>query len=79
MNTGGAMQYLMLDHDPTPLRPPRQPLPPLQPLAPDPPAYPPRAAAGPPRPARPSGTVRPALLAGEDLDAPDQHIFRGTD
>lgn len=68
------MQYLMLDHDPTPLRPPRQPLPQLPPLAPDPPAYLPRTAAD-----RPPWTVRPALLAGEDLDAPDQHIFRGTD
>ncbi|MGW3932782.1 hypothetical protein ACWECC_32500 [Streptomyces microflavus] len=68
------MQYLMLDHDPTPLRPPRQPLPPLPPPAPDPPAYLPQTAAD-----RPSGTVRPALLAGENLDTPDQHIFRGTD
>ncbi|MEV7057549.1 hypothetical protein ACIF6I_18765 [Streptomyces microflavus] len=73
------MQYLMLDHDPTPLRPPRQPLPPLPPLAPDPPAYLPQTAAGRPRPESPPWTVRPALLAGEDLDAPDQHIFRGTD
>ncbi|MFF0292702.1 hypothetical protein ACFYS8_05690 [Kitasatospora sp. NPDC004615] len=23
--------------------------------------------------------TRPALLAGEDRDAPDHHIFRGTD
>ncbi|MFF7253213.1 hypothetical protein [Streptomyces microflavus] len=68
------MQNLMLDHDPTPLRPPRQLLPPLSPLAPDPSAYLLGTAAD-----RPPWTVRPALLAGEDLDAPDQHIFRGTD
>ncbi|CAO0827969.1 hypothetical protein SMICM17S_00187 [Streptomyces microflavus] len=64
MNTGGAMQYVMLDHDPTPLRPPRQPLPPLPPLAPDPPAYLPQTAAGRPRPESPPWTVRPALLPG---------------
>ncbi|MFE0730722.1 hypothetical protein ACFW2X_21215 [Streptomyces antibioticus] len=28
----------------------------------------------PPRP-----LVRPALLAGEERDAPDQHVFRGSD
>jgi len=70
------MQYLTVDLDPAPLRPPRQPLPPLRPR---PPTYLPQPAAGPPRPARPLRAVRPALLAGEDLDAPDQHIFRGAD
>jgi len=25
------------------------------------------------------GTERPALLAGEERDVPDRHIFRGTD
>ncbi|WP_330305217.1 MULTISPECIES: hypothetical protein [unclassified Streptomyces] len=29
-------------------------------------------------PAEP-GTERPALLAGEEHDVPDRHIFRGTD
>ncbi|WP_179165935.1 hypothetical protein [Streptomyces sp. Amel2xC10] len=33
--------------------------------------------ADPQRPPRP--LVRPALLAGEERDAPDQHIFRGSD
>ncbi len=33
---------------------------------------------GPPR-ALPGRPLRPALLAGEDVDAPDRHIFRGTD
>lgn len=41
-----------------------------------------RAAARPARsvrPARPVRPVRPALLAGEQHEAPDHHIFRGTD
>ncbi|MEU9775045.1 MULTISPECIES: hypothetical protein [Streptomyces] len=44
------------------------------PVAPPPGARP----AGPPR-ALPGRPLRPALLAGEDVDAPDRHIFRGTD
>ncbi|MCX4793960.1 MULTISPECIES: hypothetical protein [unclassified Streptomyces] len=62
------MQYIMLDHDSTLVR---SPLPP-RPIVLARPAQ----TAGPRHPVRP---LRPALLAGEDLDAPDQHIFRGTD
>lgn len=31
------------------------------------------------RPLRHARPVRPALLAGEQHEAPDHHIFRGTD
>ncbi|MFD3330429.1 hypothetical protein [Streptomyces sp. NPDC058701] len=31
------------------------------------------------RPVRHARPVRPALLAGEQREAPDHHIFRGTD
>ncbi|MBH0247519.1 hypothetical protein I3W98_39480, partial [Streptomyces cavourensis] len=47
--------------------------------------YPQSSAAAVPRHPAPSaeragaGAVRPSLLAGEELDAPDPHIFRGTD
>ncbi|MFD3725465.1 hypothetical protein [Streptomyces sp. NPDC058671] len=70
------MQYLTLDHD-LPLR--------CTPLLQRPPVLavpPPPAPTGPartPTPRNPERPPRPALLAGEDLDAPDQHIFRGTD
>ncbi|MER5872119.1 hypothetical protein [Streptomyces sp. NPDC002044] len=29
--------------------------------------------------ARPARTVRPTLLAGEQREAPEHHVFRGTD
>ncbi|MFJ4825600.1 hypothetical protein ACIP5L_20235 [Streptomyces bacillaris] len=47
--------------------------------------HPPSSAISVPRHPAPSveragaGAVRPSLLAGEELDAPDPHIFRGTD
>ncbi|MFJ9641009.1 hypothetical protein [Streptomyces sp. NPDC101178] len=68
MNTGGTMQHALLDRD-RELLVLRPPLPPNRPQASG-------ATAPEPPPAR---AIRPALLAGEDLDAPDQHIFRGTD
>jgi hypothetical protein len=72
MNTGGVMQNLMRDHDSTPLRPPLPP----HPIVLARPLTRPARTAEPRHPERP---LRPALLAGEELDAPDQHIFRGTD
>ncbi|AXI73016.1 hypothetical protein DTW94_18445 [Streptomyces cavourensis] len=84
MNEGVAMGPVTLDRTPRTspsalLSAPVQPPPAVQT------PYPQSSAAAVPRHPAPSaeragaGAVRPSLLAGEELDAPDPHIFRGTD
>ncbi|MYT34812.1 hypothetical protein GTY66_01830 [Streptomyces sp. SID8356] len=84
MNEGVVMAHVTLDRTPRTAPPALLPAPP-QPLPAARAPHPPSSAASVPRLPVPSaeragaGTVRPCLLAGEELDAPDPHIFRGTD